>query len=101
MFVALPADRKGTHMSRLVALLEERAVPGAEPIGVATLRALLDALVSRLDAPGGRIELAFPFFVRKTAPVSGIASLLDYQAKLDRRARRRPLRADDRASPCR
>ena len=82
VFVALPADRKGTHMSRLVALLEDRAVPGAEPIGVATLRALLDTLVSRLDAPGGRLELAFPFFVRKTAPVSGIASLLDYQAKL-------------------
>src|SRR5687767_8378117 len=75
VFVQLPADRKGTHMSRLVALLEERAVPGAEPIGVATLRTLLDALVSRLDAPGGRLEIAFPFFVRKMAPVSGIPSL--------------------------
>ncbi len=82
VFVQLPADRKGTHMSRLVALLEERAVPGAEPIGVANLRGLVEALVARLDAPGGRLELAFPFFVRKTAPVSGIASLLDYQAKL-------------------
>ena len=82
VFVQLPADRKGTHMSRLVALLEDRAVPGAEPIGVAALRALLDTLVAKLDAPGGRLELAFPFFVRKTAPVSGIASLLDYQAKL-------------------
>jgi len=82
VFVQLPADRKGTHMSRLVELLEERAAPGAEPIGVATLRTLVDALVSRLDAPGGRLELAFPFFVRKTAPVSGIPSLLDYQAKL-------------------
>jgi GTP cyclohydrolase I len=82
VFVQLPADRKGTHMSRLVALLEDRAVPGAEPIGVVTLRALVETLVSRLDAPGGRLELAFPFFVRKTAPVSGIASLLDYQARL-------------------
>jgi GTP cyclohydrolase I len=82
VFVALPADRKGTHMSRLVALLEERAVPGAAPIGVDSLRSLLDVLVARLDAPGGRLELAFPFFVRKTAPVSGVASLLDYQARL-------------------
>jgi GTP cyclohydrolase I len=82
VFVHLPADRKGTHMSRLVALLEERALPGAEPVGVFSLRGLLDALVARLDAPGGRLELAFPFFVRKTAPVSGIASLLDYHAKL-------------------
>jgi len=82
VFVQLPADRKGTHMSRLVALLEERALPGAEPLGVHSLRALLDALVARLDAPGGRLEIAFPFFVRKNAPVSGIASLLDYHAKL-------------------
>ena len=82
VFVALPADRKGTHMSRLVALLEERAVPGAEPIGVVTLRRAVETLIERLDAPGGRLELAFPFFVRKTAPVSGIASLLDYQARL-------------------
>jgi GTP cyclohydrolase I len=82
VFVTLPADRKGTHMSRLVALLEARVIPGAAPIGVTTLRDMLDMLVVRLDAPGGRLELAFPFFVRKSAPVSGIASLLDYQAKL-------------------
>ena len=35
-----------------------------------------------LEAPGGRIELAFPFFVRKSAPVSGVASLLDYEVRL-------------------
>jgi len=82
VYVALPADRKGTHMSRLVALLEARAAPGAAPIGVATLRDLLDDLTTRLEAPGGRIELAFPFFVRKLAPVSGVASLLDYDVNL-------------------
>ncbi len=82
VYVALPEDRKGTHMSRLVALLEERAAPGAAPVTVANLRALLEDLVVRLDAPGGRIELAFPYFVRKIAPVSGVASLLDYDVKL-------------------
>jgi len=82
VYVALPEDRKGTHMSRLVALLEERAVPGAAPLTVANLRQLLDDLVTRLDAPGGRIEISFPFFVRKTAPVSGVASLLDYEVRL-------------------
>ncbi len=80
--VALAEDRKGTHMSRLVMLLEERAVPGAPPLTVAGMRVLLDDLVARLDAPGGRIELAFPFFVRKLAPVSGVASLLDYEVRL-------------------
>jgi len=83
VYVALPEDRKGTHMSRLVALLEDRLASGAAPLSVANLRTLLDDLVERLDAPGGRIELAFPFFVRKTAPVSGVASLLDYEVWLN------------------
>jgi hypothetical protein len=39
-------------------------------------------LLIRLEAPGARIELAFPFFVRKLAPVSGVASLLDYDVRL-------------------
>ena len=82
IYVALPEDRKGTHMSRLVTLLEEHAAPGAAPLTVAGMRTLLDDLVARLDAPGGRIELAFPFFVRKTAPISGVASLLDYEVRL-------------------
>jgi GTP cyclohydrolase I len=82
VYVALAEDRKGTHMSRLVALLEERAGAGAAPLSVASLRTLLDDLVARLDAPGGRIELAFPFFVRKIAPVSGVPSLLDYEVRL-------------------
>jgi GTP cyclohydrolase I len=80
VYVALPGDRKGTHMSRLVALLEARSEVGAPPLSVAAFRGLVDELVVLLDAPGGRVEMAFPFFVRKTAPVSGVASLLDYQA---------------------
>ncbi len=82
VYVALPAEQKGTHMSRLVALLEEHTSAQSPALSVANFRALLDDLVTRLDAPGGRIELAFPFFVRKTAPVSGIASLLDYEVKI-------------------
>jgi len=80
VYVALAEDRKGTHMSRLVMLLEERA--GAAPLSVAGLREMLDDLVARLDAPAGRIELAFPYFVRKIAPVSGIASTMDYEVRL-------------------
>ena len=82
VYVALPEERKGTHMSRLVALLESRSDPGQPPLSTANFHGLLDALVILLEAPGGRIEVSFPFFVRKTAPVSGVASLLDYQARL-------------------
>ena len=83
VYVALPADRKGTHMSRLVALLESVSAPGEPPLTVNTISGLLDALVVLLEAPGGRIELAFPYFIRKSAPVSGVASLLDYEVRLE------------------
>ncbi len=82
VYVALPEDRKGTHMSRLVALLESRSDPGEAPLSVANFRSLLEALVVLLEAPGGRIEIAFPFFLRKSAPVSGVESLLDYEVRL-------------------
>jgi GTP cyclohydrolase FolE2 len=82
VFVALPEEQKGTHMSRLVALLEERAAPGAPPLSVAGLHDFVRDLIARLGAPGGRIEIAFPFFQRKLAPVSGVASLLDYDVQL-------------------
>ncbi|MEO8347171.1 MAG: GTP cyclohydrolase FolE2, partial [Betaproteobacteria bacterium] len=82
VYVALPEDRKGTHMSRMVMLLEERFAPGASPLSVAGMRALLDDLVLRLNVTGGRIELRFPYFVRKIAPISGVASLLDYEVAL-------------------
>ena len=83
VYVALPEDRKGTHMSRLISLLEARSEPGQPPISVANFHALLDELVVLLEAPGGRIEIAFPFFVRKSAPVSGAESLLDYETRIE------------------
>ena len=82
VYVALPEDRKGTHMSRLVMLLEERAAPGAAPLTVASARRPARRSRRAARCPGGRIELAFPYFVRKTAPVSGVASLLDYEVRL-------------------
>lgn len=76
--VHLPADQKGTHMSRFVALLEENKAP-LEP---ATFRTMLAAMLQQLEAEAGRIEVSFPYFVNKTAPVSGVQSLLDYEVTL-------------------
>ena len=76
--VGLPPEVKGTHMSRFVELLEGHS-------GALTqdgLFHLLEEMLLRLDATSGRIELAFPYFIRKTAPVSGVDSLLDYDATL-------------------
>lgn len=74
MSVGLPPEVKGTHMSRFVELLEIRR--GA--LDHAGVLAMADEMLLRLDAASGRIEMAFPYFVRKAAPVSGVESLLDY-----------------------
>ena len=75
--VALPADKKGTHMSRFVAWLD--AQDG--PLDAGTLRAEAGRMLERLHASEGRVEASFPFFLRKRAPVSGIESLLEYQGR--------------------
>ncbi len=75
--VALPAEKKGTHMSRFVAWLDALDVP----LDAATLAARHADMLQRLGAAEGRIEAAFSFFLRKRAPVSGLGSLLDYQGR--------------------
>ena len=75
--VALPAEQKGTHMSRFVAWLDALE----QPIDLAMLRHGLPAMLARLHATEGRIEARFPFFLRKRAPVSGVESLLEYQGR--------------------
>ena len=76
--VHLPAEQKGTHMSRFVALLEENKAP----LEAVTFRTMLAAMLEKLEAEAGRIEVSFPYFVNKTAPVSGVQSLLDYEVTL-------------------
>lgn len=78
MTVALPASQKGTHMSRFVALMEEQA----GVLDFVRLRELTADMLALLDAQAGRISVAFPFFRQKSAPVSGITSLLDYDVTL-------------------
>jgi len=78
--VALPAEKKGTHMSRFVAWLDALATSG-EPLDAASLRQRHAAMLDKLGAQEGRIEAAFSFFLRKRAPVSGLQSLLDYQGR--------------------
>ncbi len=76
--VALPAEQKGTHMSRFVAGLDALSA-SQQPLEAASLRTELGAMLDKLHASEGRIEARFPFFMRKHAPVSGVASLLDYE----------------------
>ncbi len=78
MTVFLPADQKGTHMSRFVALMERQS----EALSFSRLQSLTEEMVQLLDSHSGKISVSFPFFRRKTAPVSGIQSLLDYDVTL-------------------
>ena len=77
MYVSLPHDFKGTHMSRFVEILHS----GPE-ISVESFRGMLRVMTERLEADNGHVEMSFPFFVMKRAPVSGVESLMDYRAAL-------------------
>jgi len=78
MYVHLPENQKGTHMSRFIALLEGNRAP----LDVARFGSLVRKMVKLLEADAGRIELNFPYFINKTAPVSGVESLMDYEVGL-------------------
>ncbi len=75
MYVNLPHNFKGTHMSRFVEILN---VPGRE-ISVSSFKDMLMEMTDRLEAEAGHIEMTFTYFVNKAAPVSGVESLMDYE----------------------
>ena len=74
MYVGLPHQFKGTHMSRFVEILNAHE----REISVDTFKVMLNEMVERLEAQSGHIEMNFPYFVNKSAPVSGVQSLMDY-----------------------
>lgn len=79
MYVRLPDQKKGTHMSRFIALLEEFTGSDSEPLNTEVFNQLIRDMLKLLDAESGCIELSFPFFMTKAAPVSGVKSLMDYE----------------------
>ncbi|HEY9269226.1 MAG TPA: GTP cyclohydrolase FolE2 [Methylotenera sp.] len=75
MYVHLPQHLKGTHMSRFIEILNE----GEIEVSAENIQILLNEVASRLEAESGHIEMTFPYFINKSAPVSGVKSLLDYE----------------------
>ncbi len=75
MYVNLPHNFKGTHMSRFVEILNEHEYE----ITVESFKIMLSEMTARLEAESGHIEMTFTYFIRKSAPVSGVKSLLDYE----------------------
>jgi GTP cyclohydrolase I len=75
MSVGLPEEFKGTHMSRFIEVLNEHR----GELTMRTLPTLLSDLRQRLHAKAARVEVVFPYFIERAAPVSGAKALMDYE----------------------
>ena len=75
LYVDLPHNFKGTHMSRFVEILNRHE----REISVKSFREMLTEVTERLEAEVGHVEMRFPYFMTKAAPVSKVTSVLDYE----------------------
>ena len=78
MYVSLPAERKGTHMSRFLEVLQEYA----HDLRPEQCLDLCEMMRRRLDANDAFVELEFPYFIEKYAPVTQKPGLMDYTVTL-------------------
>lgn len=79
MFVDLPKEFKGTHMSRFLEVLNAHG----SVVHVENIEEILHAMQKKLHAATSHLEMEFPYFLEKKAPVSGMTSLMDYTARFD------------------
>jgi GTP cyclohydrolase I len=75
MHASLSHQLKGVHMSRFVEILNS----STRIISVKSFESLVSAVVRKLETESGGVEMTFPYFMSKTAPITGISSLMDYQ----------------------
>ncbi|MDL2269218.1 GTP cyclohydrolase FolE2 [Desulfosarcina sp. OttesenSCG-928-A07] len=78
MYVDLPHEYKGTHMSRFVEMLHLLK----PEISLKKFSVLLEAMKENLNAASAHIEMSFPYFIEKQAPVSGAPGLMDYNCRI-------------------
>src|SRR5512145_823775 len=78
MYVDLPHHFKGTHMSRFIEILN---LYHGE-ISIDRIDAILQEMKDRLEASRAHLELEFPYFIEKAAPVSGARGLMEYQCQM-------------------
>jgi len=62
-------------MSRFVEILNTNA----NEVSVENFESMLRDMVVRLEAETGHVEMSFPYFINKAAPVSKVKSLMDYE----------------------
>ena len=74
MYVNLPHDYKGTHMSRFVEMLHELN----PEVSLKRFSAILENMKTHLNAASAHMEMTFPYFIEKRAPVSTSPGMMDY-----------------------
>ena len=79
MFVDLPHEFKGTHMSRFIEVLNSHG----HIVHVENITEILHAMQAKLNSAVAHLEMEFPYFLVKKAPVSGLESVMDYTARFD------------------
>ena len=87
LFVDLPKEFKGTHMSRFIEVLNAHG----GVVHVENIPDMLFELQAKLKAATSHLEMEFPYFMSKTAPTSGKASIMDYTARFDAAACQREI----------
>lgn len=75
LYVGLPHQFKGTHMSRFIEILNRRR----GELTIRTMPEVLTEIQDHLEADDAHIELSFPYFISKKAPVSLVESLMEYR----------------------
>ncbi len=73
--VSLPHHFKGTHMSRFIEILNLHR----GEITMRTIPAILREMKERLEAESAHLEVRFPYFIEKIAPVTRSKALMDYE----------------------
>ncbi len=79
MFVDLPQEFKGTHMSRFIEVLNAHG----SMVHVENITDILYAMQTRLNAATAHLEMEFPYFMVKKAPATRMKSVMDYTARFD------------------
>ena len=78
MFVDLPHNNKGTHMSRFVEMLHLLR----PDVSLENFSAILENMKKHLNAASAHLEMTFPYFIEKKAPVSTSPGLMDYTCSI-------------------
>ncbi len=79
MYVNLPHNFRGTHMSRFIEILNQHH----HKFHIDTMGEILDEMKQKLNAEEAHMEVSFPYFIEKFAPVSKSSGLMEYQCRYE------------------